>query len=112
MALEDEFDPQAARLRAAKSDANKFEAWIKWLAKQEGKSDEAFLKAILVLPARKIFEKKRLAWLEEAAKKARVMTECNTTKTSPPAGYWEAEHKAHQIFQQAEAYLAEVEKEV
>lgn len=112
MALEDEFDPQAARLRAAKSDANKFEAWIKWLAKQEGKSDEAFLKALLVTPAQRIFEKKRMLWLEEAAKKARVMTECNATKTSPPAGYWEAEHRAHQVFQQAEAYLAEVMREV
>lgn len=112
MALEDEFDPQATRLRAAKSDANKFEAWIKWLAKQEGKSDEAFLKALLVTPAQRIFEKKRMLWLAEAAKKARIMEECNKTKTSPPANYWEPEHKAHMVFQQAEAYLAEVMREV
>lgn len=111
MALEDEFDTQAERLRKQRADNSKYESWIKWLAKQEGKDEEAFIKALLLTTARRVVERKREAWLQTAAEKARMMNDCAKSHTSPPAGYWEAEHKALGVYQEAERYLAIIEAE-
>jgi hypothetical protein len=112
MALEDEFDPSVERLRKSRSDNSRYESWIKWLAKQEGKSEEAFVKNVLKETAEKVLEKKREQWMRAAAKKAKIMSDCAKDHCSPPENYWQEEHKALQFYQQAEGFLEAVLKEV
>lgn len=112
MALEEDFDPQVERIRKAKVDASHYENWITWLAKQEGKSEETFMRAMLLGTATRIMNNRREAWEREATKKAAIIADCVREHMSPPANYWEAEHKALQVYQQAESFYNAIVMEV
>lgn len=106
--LEDQFDPSVERNRKARADNSHYENWIKWLAKEEGLSEEIFVKAMLRDVATRIMNNRRELWEREAAKKARIITDCVNQHMSPPTNYWQAERKALQVYQQAEAFYAAI----
>lgn len=110
MALEDEFDPSAERIRSQAKNKNTYDVWIKKLANDEGKSEEAFLKAVLLQSARNMVEKYRQLWAEAAAAKAQIMADCVKGHNSPPDNYWLPEHRAHAQYNNALNFLAAVEE--
>lgn len=110
MALEDEFDPDAERKRSEQKNKSSYEGWMRRLARDEGKSESAFMKQTLLLGALKIVEKYRTKWVEAAAAKAAIMQECVKNHTSPPDNYWLPEHRAHAQYQNALNFLASVEE--
>lgn len=110
MAIEDEFDPREERIRSENKNKNTYEAWIKTLAKDEGKSEAAFLKQILLASALQMVAKYRKLWIEAAATKAKIMNDCVQGHNSPPDNYWLPEHKAHEKYNNAIILLASIEE--
>lgn len=110
MAIEDEFDPRAERIRSENKNKNTYEAWIKTLAKDEGKSEEAFMKLLLHETAKKMVGKYKLLWAQEAAAKAKIMQDCVREHHAPPDNYYIAEHKALVKYNNALTFLAAIEE--
>lgn len=51
----------------------------------------------------------REAWLDERRKLHAAIEDCRATKTTPPANYWEAEHRARGRFMLAANVMAILE---
>lgn len=112
MALEDEFDPHAQRIYADKKEKASYAGWIAKLAREEGKSEAAFVKTILFETAKKAVDKYRTLWVQAAAAKAKVVDDAVKEHHAPPDGYYKAELEALHRYENALALLDAIQQEV
>lgn len=94
------------------SDKQTYEAWINYLAKEEGKSEAAFVRLILIETAKKAVEKYRDLWIAAAAAKAKVVSDAVKEHHTPPDGYYKTELMALHKYENAVSLLRAIEEEV
>lgn len=119
MAIEDEFDPRAERIRSEQKNKGSYEAWIKTLAKDEGKSEAALMKQVLLQVAETSVKKHERLWIEALNKKNKILkdsiirdAEGNIIEKHPvPDNYWQEEHKAHARLENAMALLGAIKEQ-
>lgn len=118
MAMEDEFDPNAERIRQQNAAKSTYDGWIAYLAKQEGKSEEALMKSVLLETARNVAKKYEQLWLTAINTKNQILkasivrnAEGEVIEKHPvPDNYWQAEHTAHTRYNNALEFLKAIEE--
>jgi len=97
--------------------AQSYETWVAKLASDEGKSEEAFIKSVLLETAKTAVKKYEMLWLKALNAKNKTLRDSIvrnengevTEKFSVPDNYWKAEHEAHARFQNACELLKAIE---
>lgn len=79
---------------------------------EEGKDEAELIGAALLVAAKNVLERKRLAWAEELIKKNELVKTAIEEKSTLPEHYWQAEHRAYETYDTARRVCHEIELEL